>query len=171
MAAALSTQSYGRAPTIEGLRVIELREHGDESGSLIELGRLSAAAALLEVPDFTVRQLNWSRVASGAVKAWHLHLRQDDLWFVPPWARLLAGLVDARKDSPTLGVQQRMVLGAGKAQLVRVPSGVAHGVANLWTQDADLIYLVDQAFDPADPDEHRLDWDHFGPEFWTLRKG
>ena len=171
LSGALSTQSYGGGTSIEGLRVVQLTEHVDESGSLVELARLGSAAELVGLEGFTVRQANWSRVASGAIKAWHLHLKQDDLWFVPPWARLLAGLHDARRDSPTSGLTQRMVLGAGRAQLVRVPSGVAHGVANLWDQDADLIYLVDQAFDPADPDEHRLPWDHLGADFWTLKKG
>ncbi len=167
----LQTQRYAPGPSIEGVVVHTLREHVDESGTLVELGRFSEVGELLDLPGFVPRQLNWSRVEPGAVKAWHLHLHQDDVWFVPPQGRLLAGLSDTRADSPTHGVLMRLVLGAGRAQLVRVPRGVAHGVANLWTTGSDLIYLVDQTFDPTAPDEHRLPWDAFGEEFWALRRG
>ena len=167
----VQTQRYAPGPHIDGVVVHTLREHVDESGALVELARLGDAGELLGLPGFTPKQLNWSRVEPGAVKAWHLHFNQDDVWFVPPQGRLLAGLSDTRKDSPTHGVLMRLVLGAGRAQLVRVPRGVAHGVANLWPTASDLIYLVDQAFDPSTPDERRLPWDTFGEEFWALKKG
>lgn len=169
-AEALSTQAYGGRPAIDGVVVADVSHHVDDSGGLVELGRL-AGGALQGFPDFEVRQVNWSQVVPGAVKAWHLHLDQDDLWFVPPQGRLLAGLRDCRRHSPTHGVTMRFVLGAGKSQLVRVPRGVAHGVANPWTDASDLIYLVDRVFSTTDPDERRLPWDHFGADFWELRRG
>lgn len=167
---ALRTQAYGAGPRIDGVVIQDLAHHVDDGGGLVELGRLTGDA-LDGAPDFHLRQLNWSRVLPGAIKAWHLHLAQDDVWFVPPHGRLLAGLRDCRADSPTHGATMRFILGEGRTQRVRVPRGVAHGVANPWTQASDLIYLVDQAFDPSDPDERRLPWDHFGADFWALTPG
>jgi dTDP-4-dehydrorhamnose 3,5-epimerase len=65
----------------------------------------------------------------------------------------------------------RFVLGAGRAQALYIPRGVAHGLANIWTQPANMIYLVNQLFDPENPDEHRLPWDVLGNDFWEIKKG
>ncbi len=167
---ALTTQSYGGSDVIDGVVIVDVTHHVDDSGGLVELGRL-VGGQLADFAGFEVRQINWSQVLPGAIKAWHLHLDQDDVWFVPPQGRLLAGLRDCRQGSASHGVVMRRVLGAGRAQLVRVPRGVAHGVANPWMTASDLIYLVDRPFDPVDPDERRLPWDHFGAAFWALRRG
>lgn len=171
LSAALSTQSYGAQIAIEGLRVLPLRAHRDDSGSFVELGRLDQAGALLSMPDFAVRQINHSVLLPGGIKAWHLHLSQDDVWFVPENSRVIAAFRDLRTDSPTTGQLQRMTLGGGQPALVRIPAGVAHGLANPFHAPATLIYLVDQIFDPADPDERRLPWDEWGAEIWECTRG
>jgi dTDP-4-dehydrorhamnose 3,5-epimerase len=107
----------------------------------------------------------------GTIKAWHLHQRQDDLWFVPPHDRLLVGLLDAREHSPTYRGRQRIVMGAGRARLLLIPRGVAHGVANLSGRPASVIYFVNQPFDPQNPDEHRLPHDLVGEDFWRITPG
>ena len=88
-----------------------------------------------------------------------------------PYDRILVGLLDARKDSPTYNRSMRLVLGAGRAQALYIPRGVAHGLANLWQNPASMIYFVNQCFDPNNPDEHRLPWNTLGEDFWTIRKG
>jgi dTDP-4-dehydrorhamnose 3,5-epimerase len=119
---------------------------------------------------FEPAQLNYSTLQPGAIKAFHVHRRQTDVWFVPPEDRVLLILVDVREGSPTEGQESRWVLGDGRAALVRIPPGVAHGCRNLGTQLARILYLTDLEFDP-DPqrcDEGRLPWDYVGGEVWEL---
>ena len=165
-------QSYEARPAIDGVTITPLTRHVDDGGSMTELLRLDAQQGQ-GLPGFTVRQVNFSEVEPGAVKAFHLHSRQTDVWFVPPGDRLLGVLVDVRKGSRTEGVHQRLALGAGVSRLVRIPPGVAHGVRNLGPAVARLIYFVDLHFtaDPAGCDEGRLPWDYLGPEVWEITRG
>jgi dTDP-4-dehydrorhamnose 3,5-epimerase len=166
----LTTQSYAKKPSIEGMRLVELRRFTEDAGSFAELLRLSGGQ-----PDgidgFDVKQVNYSDLEPGAIKAWHLHLQQEDLWVVPPVSKLLVGLVDMRKASPTCGVSQRFVLGDGRAQLLLIPRGVAHGAANVTPHRQVLMYFVNQQFSAAEPDEHRLDPFLLGREFWEMQAG
>src|ERR1700712_3862854 len=97
----ISTQEYPKRVMIEGVQIIDLRLLQDDGGSFAELVRFDETGHLLAVPSFQVRQSSYSSVLPGAIKAFHLHYNQDDVWFVPPTDRLLIGLVDARADSPT----------------------------------------------------------------------
>ena len=165
-------QAYGPAPTIDGVQVVELKRHSDDGGSMTELGRL-VEGRLEALPDFTIRQINWSVVEPGAIKAFHLHSRQTDVWYVPPTDRLLIVLVDVRKGSQTEGVQMRFMHGNGASRLVRIPPGVAHGVKNLGREPGTIIYFVDVQFspDPAQCDEGRLPWDYAGADVWDVKRG
>ena len=165
-------QSYGGAPAIDGVAVVSLTRHIDDGGSLTELLRLDGGQSPA-LPGFTVRQVNYSELEPGALKGFHLHARQTDVWYVPPSDRCLLVLVDVRAGSRTEGLAQRLVLGAGNSRLVRIPPGVAHGVRNLGTTTARLLYFVDQQFspDPATCDEGRLPWDYLGPEIWDVARG
>lgn len=168
-AAQLTTQSYAPTPKIEGVRVVDLRLMTDDGGSFAELVRLTDAGELEAFPGFHVRQSSYSLVLPGAVKAFHLHFRQDDVWFVPPTDRLLVGLVDARQGGE--GHSQRLVLGGGRAQLLFIPRGVGHGAANVGTEPATILYFVNQQFNLHDPDERRLPWDIMGADFWRMTPG
>ncbi len=170
-ASAVSTQEYTRKTPIEGVQIIELRHMTDDGGSFAELVRFDDRGCLLQIPSFQVRQSSYSLVLPGAIKAFHLHYNQEDVWFVPPTDRLLVGLIDCRKDSPTKGSSMRLVMGGGKAQLVYIPRGVAHGGANIGTQNATILYYVNQHFNLDDPDERRLPWDILGTDFWEMTPG
>lgn len=167
----VSTQQYVKKTPIEGVRLVDLRLMIEDGGTFAELVRLDEEGHLLAFPQFKVRQSSYSLVLPGAIKAFHLHYNQEDVWFVPPTDRLLIGLLDARASSPTNGETMRFVLGAGRAQLMYVPRGVAHGCANLGTVPSTILYFVNQHFDPAAPDEHRLPWDALGREFWEITPG
>ena len=162
-------QEYGNRPTIDGVEVLELRRFNDEGGSLIELLRMSGGAAE-GIDGLELKQVNYSCVQPGAVKAFHIHRSQTDLWFVPPEDRVLLVLVDVREGSPTENNQLRTMLGDGNAALVRIPSGVAHGCRNLGRESARIIYFTDRHFsgDPALCDEGRLPWDFVGREIWDV---
>lgn len=167
----LSVQDYSKKPVIEGVQLINLNLFADDGGALAEVIRVDDNGNLQLIPEFKVRQSTFSQVVPGAIKAFHLHYNQEDVWFVLPYDRLLIGLFDARKDSPSYQKSMRFVMGAGHAQILYLPRGVAHGCANPWTQTANIIYFVNQYFDAQNPDEHRLPWNSLGNDFWEIRKG
>jgi dTDP-4-dehydrorhamnose 3,5-epimerase len=166
----ITTQDYSKKTVIDGVRLIELKQFIDESGSFNEITRLDKGI-LQEFPDFELKQVSYSLMEPGAVKAFHLHLNQEDIWFVPPGDKLLVGLFDVRQGSPTYKVSQRLALGVGKASLLYIPRGVAHGAANLSKKQAQIFYFVSKQFDAENPDEKRLPWDFLGKEFWEREKG
>ena len=165
-------QSYSAAPDIEGVQLVDLKRHHDDGGAMTELGRLSDGAHG-GFQGFTVRQVNFSEIEPGVIKAFHLHARQTDVWFVPPGDRVLVVLVDVRKGSKSEGVRKRLMLGSGSSRLLRIPPGVAHGARNLGTATGRIIYFTDLHFspEPATCDEGRLPWDYAGAEIWEPARG
>ena len=169
---AFGVQSYTPRPVIDGVSIVDLKRFPDDGGSMTELGRLSDGIHQA-LPGFAVRQVNYSEIEPGAIKAFHLHARQTDVWFVPPKDRCLIVLADVRQGSKTEGMTMRFMLGAGMSRLVRIPPGVAHGVRNLGPATAAIIYFTDLHFspDPAECDEGRLPWDHLGADIWDVVRG
>lgn len=169
---AFSVQSYGPAPDIDGVRVVDLKRFHDDGGAFTELGRLDAGIHAA-FPGFEIKQVNYGEVDPGAIKAFHLHRRQTDVWFVPPDDKMLLVLLDVRADSRTVNVERRMVLGDGIPQLVKIPPGVAHGVKNLAPVRGRIIYFVDTHFAPSPDvcDEGRLPWDFAGAAIWDVVRG
>ncbi len=169
---AFQLQSYAPAPVIDGVRLVELRCFSDDGGSLTELVRLVDGVPE-SLAGFTVRQMNFSEVEPGVIKAYHLHARQTDVWYVPPSDRLLVVLLDVRQKSPTEHARMRLMLGAGASRLLRIPPGVAHGVRNVGAATGHIIYFTDLHFspDPAACDEGRLPWDYAGAEVWDVTRG
>lgn len=167
----LSVQDYSKKNVIDGVQLINLNMFVDDGGSLAEIVRLDENGNLQILPEFKVKQSTFSQMLPGVIKAFHLHYNQEDVWFIMPYDRLLIGLFDARKDSPTYNHTMRFVMGAGRAQALYIPRGVAHGLANVWQQPANMIYFVNQCFDAKDPDERRLPWDILGEDFWEIKKG
>ncbi len=167
----LSVQDYGKKVAIDGVKIIPLNLFVDDGGALAEIARLDDNGNLQILPEFKVKQSTFSQLLPGTIKAFHLHYNQEDLWFVMPYDRVLVGLLDSRKNSSTYQKTMRFVLGAGRAQALYIPRGVAHGLANVWTQPANMIYLVNQLFDAENPDEQRLPWNTLGDDFWNIKKG
>lgn len=167
-----SKQDYSPQKQIEGVEIVQLRRFNDDGGAMTELGRLDEGAHK-DLPGFEVRQVNYSVVEPLAVKAFHLHQRQTDVWYVPPSDKILLVLADVRAGSPTEGLVKRIVLGDGNSRLVRIPPGVAHGCKNLRpAAPSVIVYFVDVQFSVDEHcDEGRLPWDHFGAEVWEVEKG
>jgi len=164
-------QHYGPVPKIAGVEIVDLKRHADDGGNFTELGRFTAGAHDA-FPGFTLAQVNYSEIEPGALKAFHLHRRQTDIWYVPPDDKLLLILVDVRAGSPTERASTRLILGDGASRLVRIPPGVAHGVRNLTRARGRIIYLVDVKFSPApaESDEGRLPWDYLGADIWEVAR-
>ncbi|HEY3066150.1 MAG TPA: dTDP-4-dehydrorhamnose 3,5-epimerase family protein [Methylomirabilota bacterium] len=169
---AFHLQSYAPAARIEGVELVELRRFADDGGSMTELARLSGGRAD-GLAGFEVRQVNYSELEPGVIKAFHIHTRQTDVWYVPPGDRVLVVLLDVRKGSRTEGVRMRLVLGAGASRLLRIPPGVAHGLRNLATAPGRIIYFTDVQFSPEPSvcDEGRLPWDYAGADVWEMARG
>ena len=165
-------QDYSKRRSIAGVEFVELKRFNDDGGAMTELGRLDEGVHR-QLPGFVVRQVNYSVVEPLAIKAFHLHERQTDVWYVPPSDKILLVLADVRAGSPTEGVITRTVLGDGNSRLVRIPPGVAHGCRNLRPASPSVIvYFVDVQFSVgSDCDEGRLRWDHFGAEVWEVERG
>lgn len=170
--AAYSIQDYSPRPGIAGLEIAELARFNDDGGSMTELGRLDAGR-LAALAGFELRQINFSTMEPLAIKAFHLHRRQTDVWFVPPTDKMLLVVADVRAGSASEGVVRRIVLGDGRSRLVRIPPGVAHGVKNLMPgRSGSIVYFVDVQFSTGpDCDEGRLPWDHFGTAVWDVERG
>ncbi len=157
---------YSPTKTIKNVFFIDLKNNIEEDGDFCEIIRI-AHGKIEQVPNFNLSQLNRTKLNPGSVKAWHLHLKQDVLWYLNPVDYLFVGLWDIRKNSPTCGLRMRVVLGEGKAQLLYIPRGVAHGSANFTARPVHLYYFTNRKFSLENPDEKRIAWDTGGADFWT----
>jgi dTDP-4-dehydrorhamnose 3,5-epimerase len=167
-----AVQDYKAKRSIEGLEIVQLKRFNDDGGSMTELVRLDDGL-VQGLRGFKALQVNYSTMEPLAIKAFHLHKRQTDVWYVPPADKLLLVVADVRKGSPTEGLLQRIVLGDGNSRLVRIPPGVAHGCKNLRpASPCAIIYFVDVQFSTDEQcDEGRLPWDHFGAQIWDVERG
>jgi dTDP-4-dehydrorhamnose 3,5-epimerase len=168
-------KSYAKPAPIAGVEVLWLKRHVDDRGLFLEIYRHATTHAGSEglarfFQGVEVAQLNYSLVtAPDHVKGLHYHLKQSDVWFCPPPFKLKAVMLDLRRDSPTAGAAQAVVLGEGNDAWLKVPAGVAHGYRPL-TAPCGLFYLVTRCFDLTDPDEYRISWDHPAVrDLWAVR--
>ena len=170
-------KAYEKPVPIEGVRTLRLSRWTDDRGFLFELFRARAnhsdGRALEEFFDgVPVAQMNYSVVdTEGHVKGLHFHLKQEDVWFFPPPSKAKVVLYDIRKSSTTSGRTQVLVAGGGQDLLIRIPAGVAHGYRPL-TNPCALLYVVTETFDPGNPDEFRIAWDHPAvKDLWDIPNG
>lgn len=159
-------QDYAPSPVIDGVKLVTIKNFIGEEGDFSEVLRLNEQGEMTAFPGFKLAQVNRTVLFANSVKAWHLHYKQNEIWYLPPQHYLLVGLWDVRRDSPTVNTLMRIPLGGGSSQLLFIPPGVAHGSANFYHQPVNLYYFVDHQFNLQDPDEHRIPWDTKGKEFW-----
>ncbi|HKW59191.1 MAG TPA: dTDP-4-dehydrorhamnose 3,5-epimerase family protein [Candidatus Dormibacteraeota bacterium] len=126
--------------SIQGVVVKQLVTHEDERGFFREVMR--------ETDEGFERFGQWSHslMHPGVVKAWHIHRRQTDWWYVI--GALKVALYDTRDDSPTKGQLVELLMGDGYATCVKIPPGVAHGCRAL--ERSHLIYLTSSVYSPED---------------------
>jgi len=171
-------KAYERRAPIDGVRTLKLARFTDDRGFFLEIFRSrpnhpeSRALAEFFAGGPVPAQMNYSVVdAEGHIKGLHYHLKQDDIWFFPPPSKAKVVLYDIRKASPTFGQSQVLVAGGGQDLLIRIPIGVAHGYRPL-TNPCSLLYFVTETFDPAEPDEYRIPWDHPAiKDLWDIPNG
>jgi len=134
---------------IEGVAVSEQKPNIDDRQTLIVYLRSSD-------PYFAGFSQSYVAICErGVVKAWHYHLKQTDLWFVP-YGKIKVGLFDSREGSPTSGVVNEIIMGGGMEITLSIPPGVYHGYVTL----SDMSILINTTNQPYDPsDEYRIPWD------------
>ncbi len=170
-ASQMSVQEYGNRPQIEGVEIIQLPFQSDDGGNFSELFRLENGKVEGLKQPFEAKQISMSVIVPKAIKAYHIHKKQEDVWYVAPYDRIIVNLHDLREDSPTFDHHMRLVLGAGKNLILRIPNGVAHGAANMYERNMVLFYATSEQFNVKDADEHRLPWDAFGADKWEITQG
>lgn len=163
------SQDYKEKPVIEGVKVVELHPYTTEEGNFGEVLRISYNGEVEGFNGFKIAQINRTMLLPNLIKAWHLHLVHDEIWFTFPNEQVFTGLWDVRKDSKTCGLTMRIVLG-GNNRLLFIPRGVAHGSTNFTEKPVEMFYFVNKQFDRQNPDEKRINWDSLGADFWTPQR-
>jgi dTDP-4-dehydrorhamnose 3,5-epimerase len=143
---------------IHGVEIKELVTHTDERGLFREIIRKSDDI-------FPEGFGQWSHTMSytGVAKAWHVHQKQTDWWYVAV-GTIKAALHDTRPDSPTQGELQELLMGEDHPSIVlKIPPGVAHGYRVL-KGPAHVFYIVSHEYDGTDegripPDDGEIGYD------------
>src|SRR3989344_43631 len=107
-------QDYSSKPTIEEVKIIPIENFISDDGDFSEIIRMENGR-IEGIDGFELKQVNRSKLLPGAIKGWHLHFSQDDVFYLPPSDSLLVGLWDLRKDSRTNGVSMKITLGGGQS--------------------------------------------------------
>jgi dTDP-4-dehydrorhamnose 3,5-epimerase len=164
------TQQYPAPQLIKGVKIIKLNNIILDDGDFNEIMHFDKKGKVLGLANFKIIQINRTRLLPGSVKAWHLHFKQDEVWYLSPSDHLIVGLWDIRKNSPSANQTMRLIMGGGQSSLVYIPRGVAHGSSVVNAKAAELYTFVNNRFNIANPDEKRLSWDSLGGDFWRPQK-
>lgn len=141
---------------IAGVMLKPLKLLPDERGFLMEMLRA-------DEPVFEAfGQVYITGCKAGVAKAWHYHREQSD-HFVCVMGTALLVLYDGRRDSPTHGEVQELVLDAPPCRraeplLVKIPPLVLHGFTALDCDEARIINVPTLPYRYTDPDEFRAPW-------------
>ena len=95
------------------------------------------------------------RLAIGSVSAWHAHATTIDRLAVITGAATLV-LYDARRESPTFGRVNELLLSDRRPTVVVVPARVWHGIANTGDETCLVVNMPDRAYRSSDPDHWRV---------------
>jgi dTDP-4-dehydrorhamnose 3,5-epimerase len=132
---------------IDGVRLELGALYPDDRGYFMELGRFGQK--LLDRFPAASTQVSCALTYPGAIKAFHYHRRQTDVW-TPAAGMFQIALVDLRADSPTHGQRNTIYAGALKPWQVLIPPGVGHGYKVLGDTPGVLVYATDRFYDPGD---------------------
>lgn len=150
---------------IAGVRIAPLALYPDDRGYFLELARLGQALTT----DFPLNttQVSAALTYPGAIKAFHHHRHQTDLWAVVR-GMMQVVLVDLRPDSSTHGLRNTIFTGDLRPWQILIPPGVGHGYKVVGVDPAMLVYLTDRTYDPSD--EGRIAYNDAGINYdWELQ--
>jgi dTDP-4-dehydrorhamnose 3,5-epimerase len=149
---------------IDGVGITELRQIGDERGSVLHMLRCDA-------PDFVrFGECYFSEVLPGATKAWKRHRAQTQNLAVPI-GRIRLVIYDDREYSTTRGQVQVVEAGRPDAYFrLRIPPGLWYGFRCISVAPALLANCADLPHDPADNEVRSMN-DPAIPYDWAAKGG
>ena len=127
--------------------------HHDHRGTLFEIfngGPLIWAEPVVRCYQTSVRPRQ--------IKGWARHEVKIDRYCLVS-GELMVLLHDARADSPTRGVTQRVMQSPEGDRQILIPVGVWHVIINLRDEDAQLINFPTEPYHHDKPDRILLPWD------------
>ena len=129
---------------IEGVVIKDLVTHEDDRGFFREIIRVT--------DDFFKEgfgQCSHAVIYQGVTKAWHVHKKQVDWWYVGSGV-LKVALHDTRKGSATFRETIEFLMGDNQpSKAVRIPPGVAHGYKCI-QGPAHMFYVMSHLYDQND---------------------
>lgn len=153
------------ADLIAGVRVQPIPLWPDDRGYFLEVARLGQGL-VSEFPAATT-QVSAALTYPGAIKAFHVHKHQTDVWAVVQGLFQVA-LVDLRPASPTFGLKNTYYVGQLRSWQLLIPPGVGHGYKVIGTTPAMLVYMTDRKYNPKD--EGRIAHNSTGINYdWELQ--
>lgn len=135
---------------IEGVEVKKLIVHNDERGRLAELLRADDKIFI------KFGQVYMTTAYPGAVKGWHYHKKQYD-YFSCVKGMIKLVLYDSRNNSKTKGEINEFFIGVHNPLLVRIPPDVYHGFKGISDEEAIVVNVITEPYNPKEPDEFRVD--------------
>ncbi|GAB3254364.1 dTDP-4-dehydrorhamnose 3,5-epimerase family protein [Nocardioides dilutus] len=141
------------AAVIDGVKMRSTPNHVDHRGSVFEI--FEGQGDYWDEPVVYAYQFSIRR---GLIKGWGLHEHKRDRYTLIS-GEVLVILYDARPDSPTSGVVQRIVLSDRGVRNLTIPTHVWHLNINLGPDEAFLINFPTEAYNHAAPDRLLLPWD------------
>ena len=138
---------------LEGVVTVAPVNHVDHRGRVFEV--------FAGESDFWVKPVVYCyafTVRAGQTKGWGLHEHKDDRYTLIT-GEVLTILYDARVESSTQGMTQKVVLtGQGVRQLL-IPAGVWHCNVNLAETESHMINHPTETYVHGQPDRLLLPWD------------
>lgn len=155
---------------IDGVKIIEPKVFGDHRGFFMETYEKNRYQTMLGIElDFV--QDNYSRSVKGVLRGLHFQTNNPQGKLV----RVVRGevfdvAVDIRKNSPTYGAWEAVILSEENKKQFWVPPGLAHGFLVL-SEIADLEYKCTSYYDPAsegclrwNDEDVRIEWPELNVE-------
>ncbi len=134
--------------SIEGVIIIEPQVFGDNRGYFMETYKEPdfKNAGL----DYKFVQDNQSKSKKGVLRGLHFQINHPQAKLV----RVIKGevfdvAVDLRKESPTYGKWEGVILSENNKKMLMIPRGFAHGFLVL-SDEAEFIYKCDDVYHPND---------------------
>jgi dTDP-4-dehydrorhamnose 3,5-epimerase len=135
------------AGIIDGVRIAPYALWPDDRGYFLEIMR--AGQGLSGHFPLETTQVSAALSYPGAIKAFHYHQYQTDLW-VPAMGMFQVALVDLRRESKTFGLKNTLYVGALRPWQILIPPGVGHGYKVIGTGPGMLLYATNQFYNPSD---------------------
>ena len=107
----------------------------------------------------------------GYVKAWHFHkIKTDYFTCINGTARVV--IYDNREGSINKGKLKEYIINKENPILVKIPPGCYHGFEAIGEEDAYIISITTEPYDPSDTDEYRIAFDDKSIPFkWDGNRG